>query len=253
MPGPRWWPSALVLTLALPLLGVEADPTWSIVSSPQARITTIAGGLNLHEGRIALTVPQGGAPCLLHCHPYVIDIHAAIVLVERSGSSFFVSVLAGSAMIRDQDPDRRDLLLMPQQGVGGGGDGQMGDILTFARLPRLDDPLPLARQVDLPADGQAWPTEVPIHVEPLLAATAGTVEEPPVSLPAIVPPASVAAFSGARQPDSIGDSLPIFQPQRLAPSIAASDSAARRLPDPPPGTRGREPAPLPAWLDRGRL
>lgn len=241
------------MTLVLPLRGVDTDPAWTISSSPQARLTSTDGGLHLLDGRIALTVPQGASPCLMHCDPFVIEVHAAILLVERTGSSFFVSVLAGSAMIRDQRPDRRDLLLMPQQGVGGSGDGLMGDILTFTRVPRLDDPLPLAQQVDLPADDRPWPSEVPLLADPSLASVPTPAAAPQAPLPVILPPSSVAAFSGAREPGLVGDSLPIFQTQRLAPSIAAIDTDVRRLPNRPPEARSREPAPLPPWLDRGRL
>jgi hypothetical protein len=258
MPRCSAWTPVALLVLALPTAWTaERDPTWTITPIAQVVLRDEADGLHLQTGRIAVTIPDGSAPCVLVCDPFCIELHSAMLIIERQGSHTFVAVIAGSALIRDQRSGQRGLLLQPRQGVGGGRDGSLSDILTFARLPRADDALALDLQAESADDGTPWPTSVP--EVPLVVALAPA---PPSPMPAKPPPLSGERSAPKAPPISTASSMPIapapgetpaiFEPQRVAPFVAMPTGASNARHAGPSGIDDDAIDTLPAWLRRDR-
>jgi hypothetical protein len=196
-----WRPFAsLSLSLLSSLLGnalcgaedSTPPPTWwSIDRSPEtimSDISTDAGAaLHIDAGRVAISVrpDPDRPPLVVTAGPLILEVAAGMVLVECLGQEAFVVALAGQVEVHSGGGDSRGVLLQSRQGIAVHGDHELADVLTFERLPHLDDPLPLVDQATLEDDGTSWPTmeQILIVAAPVIEVIANqdSVSDPIVS------------------------------------------------------------------------
>lgn len=122
----------------------------------------------LRRGRIAVAAHGGDRDqqVLIEAGPMAITVTSGQVLVDHVDGTCFVVVVVGSALVRGMHSQHRGILLQSRQGIASAADGALADVLTFERVPRLNDPEPLAQQASaaarLAAHDEPWPDEVPL-------------------------------------------------------------------------------------------
>lgn len=227
----------------------------------------------LRRGRIAVAADGGDRDqqVLIEAGPVAITVTSGQVLVDHVDGTCFVVVVVGSALVRGMHSQHRGILLQSRQGIASAADGALADVLTFERLPRLNDPEPLAQQASaaprLAAHDEPWPDEVPLLAAYLPEAAA------PVSEPAAEPSAGPVAEASAplQTSHNTETSVPaVVSDVGVSDADAASDAQTPAAPatesseaplisvvDEPADDDADAAAPLslsltPAWQRRGR-
>lgn len=253
--------AALVALGAAPLAGVdETDATGPDVT-PLTWVATPSAGtvletldatpgqptLHLHGGRTAVAARGDGEQrVLIQAGPVSIAVSEGLVLVDHVDGTCFVVVLVGSALVQGGASQDRGVLLQSRQGIASGADGMLADVLTFERVPRLNDPEPLALQAlaTTASTQEPWPQDVPL---PGLAKAESTA--PPEASPAIStaspphatePEPAAQTVAVATEPEPATSAADIEVPAETVAEIVAETEAAAFSP----------PSLTPAWQQR---
>lgn len=228
--------------------------------------------LTLLDGRAAVrALGNDDQRLLVRLGDIVISIQEGTILIDQNNDGCFVAVVAGFALVRDSRVKDRGILLQSRQGIAAKADGTLTDVLTFSRVPRLEDPEPLALQALAEEDDEDWPMDVaPIErmgiQEPLpLAVVVAPGEAANSAEPA--DPADPAEPADPSEPSEPGVAIDAEGPAHAIPdpveapadlstpeltSAANPEVSAEHVAVPTQQEASPRPARQPAWMQRGR-
>ena len=262
--------ASLVLTPWASGVASEGSSTplpWVVIPTPGTVISLVEDDsenrpttVTLLGGRAAVRA-QGNDDqrLMVRLGDIVISIQEGHILIDQNSEGCFVVVVAGFALIRDSRAKDRGILLQSRQGIAAKPDGTLADVLTFSRVPRLEDPEPLALQALAEEDEQDWPMDVAAIErngiqEPMPTAVVVASGEPPATdLPK-------ALADGDPEPVATTVPEPVEPPPEAQiaepPTIPVPEGPAETLVEVPaqdPASSPPRPPSQPAWMHRGRL
>jgi len=265
--------AALVLTpwaVGVASEGASTPMPWAVIPTQGTIISLIEDDgesyptkVTVLSGRAALRVlGNEDQRLLVRLGDIVISVQEGHILIDQNSEGCFVVVVAGFALIRDSRAKDRGILLQSRQGIAAKPDGTLADVLTFSRVPRLEDPEPLALQALAEEDEQDWPMDVAAIErngiqEPMPTAIVVASGEP-TAPPATDPPEALADGD----PEPVAATVP--EPVEPPPDAQIAEPSTIPVPEAPAETLVEVPAqdpvisppwPLsqPAWMHRGRL
>jgi|GEM_PF-5332320 len=250
--------------------GESAALPWAAIPTPGTVISLVEDDsenrpttVTLLGGRAAVRA-QGNDDqrLMVRLGDIVISIQEGHILIDQNSEGCFVVVVAGFALIRDSRAKDRGILLQSRQGIAAKPDGTLADVLTFSRVPRLEDPEPLALQALAEEDEQDWPMDVAAIErngiqEPMPTAIVVASGEP--TAPTATDPLEALADG---DPEPVAATVP--EPVEPPPEAQIAEPSTIPVPEAPAETQVEVPAqdPVispprppsqPAWVHRGRL
>ncbi len=234
---------------------------WTTASAPGSEVETrnatadAPPSVFLRRGRIAVAADGGDRDqqVLIEAGPVAITVTSGQVLVDHIDGTCFVVVVVGSALVRGVHSQHRGILLQSRQGVASAVDGALADVLTFERVPRLNDPEPLALQASAApqahAHNEPWPEEVPllaaqlpVTAEPAQAAESAAVTPETDHAEVLTPHDDMATASPAAETAETPAAIMVPDADREMPEKTDVSSPAVAT----------GPSLAPAWQRRGR-